>query len=297
MKSQLTGELQLESITDREDREDRAEPLGRIERLSDGYVLAFDRQYDYPRSYIWDLLTDPARVAQWLGKLTPGWELGKEYSLDMGGDLCTGTVLQLNPPTSLQVTWDDNMGLESLLEWRVLDCAGGALLQLRARSETTEFLTEGAAGWQLILDSLDDVAAGRPARPDADWAALRDAYATKYQVSHTMGELEVTDGITMIHFDRRFEARLPRVKDALTADPTQQPRVEQAEVDFTATGPVTLVTVRHVVEDPSETAALMARWHAHLDAVGVDLDGDTPHISVRKLRVLEDFYRANTAAE
>lgn len=291
MKSQLTGELQLESIPD------RAEPLGRIERLSDGYVLAFDRQFDYPRSYIWNLLTEPARVAQWLGKLTPGWELGKEYSLNMSGDLSTGTVLQINPPTSLQLTWDDSMGLESLLEWRVLDCAGGALLQFQARSETAEFLTEGAAGWQLILDGLDDVAAGRPVRQGADWAALRNEYASKYQVSHTMGELEIAAGITMIRFDRRFEARLPRVKDALTADPTEQPRVEQAEVDFTATGSVTLVTVRHVVEDSADTAALMARWHAHLDSVGVDLDGDTPHISVRKLRVLEDFYRANTAAE
>ncbi|MHA7141491.1 SRPBCC domain-containing protein [Arthrobacter sp. Sr33] len=291
MESQLTGELQRESASH------RAEPLGRVERLRDGYVLAFDRQFDYPRSYIWNLLTEPARLAQWLGKLTPGWELGKEYALDMGGDPSTGTVLQLNPPTSLQVTWDDNMGLESILEWRVLDCAGGALLQLRVRSETADFLTEGAAGWQLILDTLDAIAAGRTPGPDADWAALRDAYATKYQLSHTMGELEIADGVTMIHFDRRFEATLPRVKDAVTADPSQQPRVEQAEVDFTAAGSSTIVTVRHVVEDPTETAALMARWHAHLDAVGVDIDGDTPHISVRKLRVLEDFYRANTAAE
>ena len=291
MESQLTSELQRESASH------RAEPLGRVERLRDGYVLAFDRQFDYPRSYIWNLLTEPARLAQWLGKLTPGWELGKEYALDMGGDPSTGTVLQLNPPTSLQVTWDDNMGLESILEWRVLDCAGGALLQLRVRSETADFLTEGAAGWQLILDTLDAIAAGRTPGPDADWAALRDAYATKYQLSHTMGELEIADGVTMIHFDRRFEATLPRVKDAVTADPSQQPRVEQAEVDFTAAGSSTIVTVRHVVEDPTETAALMARWHAHLDAVGVDIDGDTPHISVRKLRVLEDFYRANTAAE
>ncbi|PVE17358.1 SRPBCC domain-containing protein [Arthrobacter sp. Bz4] len=172
MESQLTGELQRESASH------RAEPLGRVERLRDGYVLAFDRQFDYPRSYIWNLLTEPARLAQWLGKLTPGWELGKEYALDMGGDPSTGTVLQLNPPTSLQVTWDDNMGLESILEWRVLDCAGGALLQLRVRSETADFLTEGAAGWQLILDTLDAIAAGRTPGPDADWAALRDAYAT-----------------------------------------------------------------------------------------------------------------------
>ena len=267
-------------------------PLGRIERLSDGYVLAFDRQFDYPRSYIWNLLTDRAKVRLWLGELNGGWELGKEYSLDMGGGATTGTVLQLNSPTSLQITWDDALGPESILEWRVLESDGGALLQLRARSETADFLTEGAAGWQQILAALDDVAAGRDPAPTGDWAALRDAYAEEFDVSNTMGWVETYDGVTMVHFDRRLGSTLPLVKDALTADPEQQPRVEQAEVDFTADGGTTRLTVRHVVEDSAEAASLMAQWHAHLDAVAVSVEGDQPHTSMRKLHALEEFYRA-----
>lgn len=267
-------------------------PLGRIERLSDGYVLAFDRQFDYPRSYIWNLLTDPGKVRLWLGELRGEWELGKEYSLDLGGGASTGTVLQLNPPTSLQITWDDALGLESILEWRVLESDGGALLQLRARSETADFLTEGAAGWQQILAALDCVAAGREPVQAENWAALRDAYAEEFGVSNTMGWVETYDGVTMVHFDRRLNSTLPLVKDALTADPEQQPRVEQAEVDFTADGGTTRLTVRHVVEDPAEAPALMAQWHAHLDAVAVSVDGDQPHTSMRKLHALEDFYRA-----
>lgn len=267
-------------------------PLGRIERLSDGYVLAFDRQFDYPRSYIWNLLIDPDKVRLWLGELAGGWELGKEYSLDLGGGATTGTVLQLNPPTSLQITWDDALGLESILEWRVLESGGGALLQLRARSETADFLTEGAAGWQQILAALDDVAAGREPVPAGEWAALRDAYAEEFNVSNTMGWVETYDGVTMVHFDRRLSSTLPLVKDALTADPEQQPRVEQAEVDFTADGGTTRLSVRHVVEDPAEAPALLAQWHAHLDAVAVSVDGDQPHTSMRKLHALEDFYRA-----
>ncbi|WP_458116893.1 SRPBCC domain-containing protein [Arthrobacter sp. D2-10] len=267
-------------------------PLGRIERLSDGYVLAFDRQFDYPRSYIWSLLTNPGKVRLWLGELAGEWELGKEYSLDLGGGTSTGTVLQLNPPTSLQISWDDALGFESILEWRVLESDGGALLQLRARSETADFLTEGAAGWQHILAALDDVAAGREPAPPGDWAALRDAYSQEFDVSNTMGWMETDDGVTMVHFDRRLSSTLPLVKDALTADPEQQPRVEQAEVDFTAEGSSTRLTVRHVIEDPAVAPALMAQWHAHLDAVAVSVEGDQPHTSMRKLHALEDFYRA-----
>jgi hypothetical protein len=99
----------------------------------------------------------------------------------------------------------------------------------------------------------------------------------------------------MVHFDRRLNSTLPLAKDALTADPEQQPRVEQAEVDFTAEGVTTRLAVRHVVEDPAEAAVLLAHWHAHLDAVEVSLEGDQPHTSMRKLHALEQFYRATLA--
>ncbi len=264
---------------------------GRIERLTDGYVLAFDRQFDYPRSYIWNLLTDPSQVSRWLGTLHPGWEVGKEYTLDMDGGTTTGTVLQLNAPTSLQVTWDDELGPESILEWRVLESDGGALMQLRVRSETADFLTEGAAGWQQILSTLDDAAAGREPQPEPDWAALRDAYSREFGISNTMGFLETTGGVAMVHFDRQLGATLEQAKDALTADPEQQPRVEQAEVDLAVEDGSTRLTVRHVVEDPADAPALLAAWHVHLDAVAVSLDGDQPHSSLRKLHALEDFYR------
>lgn len=267
-------------------------PLGRIERLTDGYVLAFDRTFDYPRSYVWNLLTDPDKLRLWLGELSTGWELGKEYSLDLGGGATTGTVLQLNPPTSLQITWDDSLGLESILEWRVLECDGGTLLQFQARSETADFLTEGAAGWQQILTALDDVAAGRSPQERDDWASLRDAYAAEFGVSNTMGTLETDDGVTMLHFDRRLNSTLALVNDALTADPEQQPRVEQAEVDLAAEGNTTRLTVRHVVEDAGAAPALLAQWHAHLDSVAVSIGGDQPHPSLRKLHALEDFYRS-----
>ena len=107
-----------------------------------------------------------------------------------------------------------------------------------------------------------------------------------------MGWLETSDGVTMVHFDRRFNSTLPLVRDALTADPEQQPRVEQAEVDLTVDGGATRLTVRHVVDDLAEAPALLAQWHAHLDAVAVSVEGNEPHTSMRKLHALEDFYRA-----
>src|SRR3954470_22980708 len=156
---------------------DKVIPTGRIERVDGDYVLAFDLQLDYPRSYIWSLLTEREKVAKWLGTLLDDWAVGHPYELDMDGGSASGTVLQFNPPLSLQITWEDELGGESVIEWRVLESAGGTLLQFRARTESTDCLTEGSAGWQTILEGLEAVAAGRtPDTAPHRWTPLCEAY-------------------------------------------------------------------------------------------------------------------------
>jgi uncharacterized protein YndB with AHSA1/START domain len=267
------------------------DPTGRIEQVHAGHVLAFDEYFDYPRSYIWELLTAPAQVERWLGGLRPGLKLGKEFSLDLDGRTVTGTVLHVDPPARLQVTWEDEFGLVSIVEFRVLPSSGGTLLQVRLHPETDEFLAEGAAGWQLLLDALRAAAAGTGPTPGPNWQALRDAYCHRFAVSPSMGGVEEEEGVRMFRFDRRYEGRLPFVNDALTAEPEDQPFVELAEVDLTAEGKFTRVTVRAVVDDAAGLPDLMARWHAHLDGAAVRLAGGSPHRSERRIRVLTDFYR------
>jgi uncharacterized protein YndB with AHSA1/START domain len=268
-----------------------AGPTGRIEQVRAGHVLAFDEHLDYPRSYVWELLTAPAQVERWLGRLRPGLKLGKEFSLELNGRTVTGTVLHIDPPTRLQATWEDEFGLVSIVEFRVLPSDGGTLLQVRLHPETDEFLAEGAAAWQLLLGALRAAAAGTAPAPGPDWQALRDAYCRDFAVSPSMGSVVEEEGVRLFRFDRRYEGLLPFVNDALTADPEDQPFVELAEVDLTAEGKCTRVVVRGVVEDPGALPDLMARWHAHLDGAAVRLAGDSPHRSERRIRVLRDFYR------
>jgi uncharacterized protein YndB with AHSA1/START domain len=274
-------------------RPGRADPTGRVEQVHGHRVLAFDEQFDYPRSYLWELLTSPPKLERWLGRLSPGLKLGKEFSLELDGGIISGTVMHIDPPTSAQFSWEDEFGLVSIVDFRVLPSDGGALLQLRLHPETDEFLAEGAAGWQLLLEALRSAAAGVPAEgPGTDWMELRDAYCRRFALSPSMGLLEEEEGVPLVRFDRRYEGKLLLVNDALTADPEDQPFVELAEVDLTREGKkCTRVTVRAVVEDWAGLPRLMARWHAHLDAVAVNLAGGSPHRSERKIRVLEEFYR------
>ncbi|MCC9206535.1 SRPBCC domain-containing protein [Arthrobacter sp. zg-Y769] len=274
-------------------------PTGRIERRPDGYTLVFERRFDFPAGHIWDVLTNGDKVAQWLGMLTPGWQLGKEYRLDMGNAEVTGTVLQMSPGLSLQFTWEDPLGDESVLDWQVLETPDGSLLQFRTHEESADFLTEGAAGWQGILDAFDDVASGRePARASMDqWQALRDAYAREFNVSPTMGQMDAAGVV----FERWYDAAAGDVGRALDRAASEVGLGAEAAVEITDddAGHARAVVRQPVNAEhgghggPNEAPALLAAWHVALDAAGDHLAGNPWHPSSRRLAALKEFYASS----
>lgn len=286
------------SSSNRSGPDDPTVPTGRIEKLTDGWALAFDKQFDYPAAHIWDVLVNPRKVEQWLGTVTPDWELGKEYTLDMGGGSASGTVLQLTPRSSLQITWDDDLGEESVLEWQVLDSDGGALLQFRSRTDTPDFLAEGSAGWQGILRAFAAVAAGNPppSEPPGQWRALRDAYSREFGVSPTMGHLDVTtehntEQATLV-FERWYDAAAGDISAAVESSGGNLRLGDGAEISVTEEDGAGKLRIRQRIEDggQQDTAALMAAWHLALDSAAVRLLGETPHPNSHRLRALEALY-------
>ncbi|MBD7995852.1 SRPBCC domain-containing protein [Arthrobacter sp. Sa2CUA1] len=286
------------SSSSRSGWEDPSVPAGRIEKLSDGWALAFDKQFDYPAAHIWDVLTNPRKVEQWMGSVTPDWELGKEYTVEMGGGSVSGTVLQLTPRSSLQITWDDELGEESVLEWQVLESDGGALLQFRSRTDTADFLAEGSAGWQGILLAFAAVAAGTPPpgmEQPAQWRALRDAYSKEFDVSPTMGFLEETPGDTTLVFERWYDAPAEDITAAVESSGGNLRLGEGADFSVEETDGVGKLRIRQRIDggNPQDTAALMAAWHLALDSAAVRLLGETPHPNSHRLRALEALYSAS----
>ncbi|MFZ3454811.1 SRPBCC domain-containing protein [Arthrobacter sp. 7Tela_A1] len=271
-----------------------AVPQGRIERLTDGWALAFDKQFDYPTAHIWDVLTNPRKVEKWLGSVTPGWELGKEYTLDMGNGTASGTVLQLNPRSSLQISWDDELGEESVLEWQVLESDGGALLTFRSRTDTADFLAEGSAGWEGLHDAFAAVAAGGTPEPGApgQWRSLRDAYSRDFRISPTMGVLEETpEGRTLL-FERWYDAPADDLGAALESSSGNLRMGEGADITAVDEDGFGKMRISQRLEGGTaqDTAALMAAWHLALDSAAVRLDGGTPNPNSHRLRALEALY-------
>ncbi|MCC3295527.1 SRPBCC domain-containing protein [Arthrobacter sp. zg-Y411] len=270
-------------------------PAGRIEQHPDGYTLTFERRLDFPVDHVWDVLTNRDKVAQWLGIITPAWQIGKEYRLDMGESAVTGTVLQMSPGASLQLTWEDPLGDESVLDWQVHQSADGAVLQFRTHENTADFLTEGAAGWQGILEAFDAVVAGiEPVRTDDpdQWLGLRDAYAEDFDVSPTMGRLDNLRAPAEVVFERWYSAPAGDVGPALERAAARFGIGQGARIDIGEdAGHVRVIIRDPVTGGPDAAAERLAAWHMALDAAGAGLAGHEANPSSRRLVALKDFYR------
>lgn len=156
-------------------------PLGRVLRDEDGVRLEFVRTYGNPIDDVWSALTDPDRVARWIGTWT-GDPASGTVDLVMtdeeGSSPETVTILECEPPTRLAVDVPSPDGT-----WRLLvslrEQAGVTTLVFTQRLVEPYDASSIGPGWHYYLDRLGAVVADTtvPDRWDDYYPSLQDAYA------------------------------------------------------------------------------------------------------------------------
>ncbi|MEP6842889.1 MAG: SRPBCC family protein [Pseudolysinimonas sp.] len=132
-----------------------------------GTVRMEDR-FDTDITDLWSAITDPARVARWIAVVTGDFRVGGELTGRFTSHW-TGTmhVEVCDAPHRLQLlsaTGDDQTVMEAVLT----EDGNGTRLVIEERGLPVDHLPDHAAGWQVHLEDLDALLAGRPA---SDWEA------------------------------------------------------------------------------------------------------------------------------
>ena len=157
-------------------------PLGRLGAVvrEDGEVLLrFERHYDTPATEVWSALTDPDRLARWLGRWT-GDPASGQVQLTMteeGAPPDTVTIDRCEPPFRLEVTMTTGDG-PWLVTVQLSEDAGHTRLLFTHRLAEPYDASSIGPGWHYYLDRLDAVLAGTPVPTDftAYHPRLADAY-------------------------------------------------------------------------------------------------------------------------
>lgn len=139
-------------------------PDGRLE-IADGMpCVVFERYLNHPVERVWAALTDPARVADWIGKQTLEPEVGGVWRIDFAlGGAVTGEVVTIDPPHRLELIWREAwIPGDARLLWCLEPEGSGTRLRLEHRFPAGYDPREYVPGWHDFLVAFDEALEGHP---------------------------------------------------------------------------------------------------------------------------------------
>jgi len=134
-------------------------------------TVRFERRYATTPEDLWSSLTDPERLARWLGPVYGEDEAGSPQN-------AVGDVLECDAPRLLVVGWRFPGEDETRVTVTLRRDGDGSVLVLEHLGLSESAARGYGAGWHASLGQLDDHAAGRPVRA---WQEIFDAALPHYR--------------------------------------------------------------------------------------------------------------------
>ena len=150
-------------------------------RAADGKgVVRMEDRFDTDIDDLWSALTDPDRLARWIGEVEGDLRLGGEYRYNLfaSGSEGTGRVEACEPPRRLLLTMDLDQPDDDVIEATLAADGDQTILVWEERGMPLDLLAAYGAGVQIHVEDLAAHIAGREPRDDAKarWDELLPAY-------------------------------------------------------------------------------------------------------------------------
>jgi uncharacterized protein YndB with AHSA1/START domain len=153
--------------------------LGSLRSADGKGVVRMEDRFDTDIDDLWSALTDPLRLARWIGEVEGDLRLGGEFRFRFfaSGSEGTGRVEACEPPRRLLLTMALGQSDEDVIEATLTADGGQTILVWEERGMPLDLLAAYGAGVQIHVEDLAAYLAGRD-RVDAAarWAALQPAY-------------------------------------------------------------------------------------------------------------------------
>lgn len=150
---------------------------GTIEPTADGYVLKFEQDLVSPIGQVWAAIVRPDRRAGWMlrGDLEP--VVGGTVDLEDAGGGVTGTVLAIEEPHTLDLSWSSHDAVDSLVRFTLRPIDDGCRMVVTHTVTSGEHVARLAADWHCCLERLPTVLAGEQLLWEpGKWQLKHDSY-------------------------------------------------------------------------------------------------------------------------
>lgn len=157
----------------------RGRILGSLRSADGKGVVRMEDRFDTDVDDVWSALTDPRRLARWIGEVQGDLRLGGEYRFRFfaSGAEGTGRVEACEPPRLLLLAHGLGQPDVKVIEATLAADDGQTVLVIEERGLPLDLLAAYGAGIQVHVEDLAAHLAGRE-RVDADarWDELQPAY-------------------------------------------------------------------------------------------------------------------------
>ena len=153
---------------------------GTLQKVGEGFVLRFERNYPHPVEAVWQALVEPKRLAEWFpsridGERRAGAKLRFVFE-GHEGPVLEGSYRVFEPPRLLEFSWDAD-----ILRWELTPTAQGCTLVFTSTVQQRSNAPRDATGWDGCLDNLGRAVAGAaPAGRTSDFAARYAEYVRAF---------------------------------------------------------------------------------------------------------------------
>lgn len=292
---------------------------GSVERAEDGgWVVAFDRLLDKPPEKVWSALTEPRRLANWLGDVDVDLRIGGAFVIRFRQMpvTMTGQVTALEPGRVIEYSWLENNPRmpASKVRWEIVPAPGGGCrLRLTHRFPAgcaLKDLTPFMGGWHAFFDAIP-VATEDTFVPYEDEKELEAGYRRHYVEEERLDERALFLKRAGVRLERLLPGPITRVWDHLTR-PELLPAWfgGKSSIETRVGGAVSLMEghVRGTVTRWAPPHQLSYTWNVFAPGVGpetvsaypesyltltLEARGDQVLLTLDHLPVLERFEKQN----
>ena len=152
--------------------------LGSLRSADGKGIVRMEDRFDTDIDDLWSALTDPSRLARWIGEvegdLRPGGEF--RFRFFASGSEGTGRVDACEPPRRLLLAMALGQPDEDVIEATLAADASQTILVIEERGMPMDLLAAYGAGVQVHVEDLAAHIAGRERADQARWDELLPAY-------------------------------------------------------------------------------------------------------------------------
>lgn len=157
--------------------------LGAFQRRDDHIDVRFERHYPRPVETVWSALTDPVRLADWMGAANVEPRVGGRFDLMVDGPHpMTGRVRVWDPPAVLELSWSNTHAPDSVIRYELTRDGEGTRLIFTHQGMPYESSALMLPGWHDFLVRLGSVLEGAPPEDRPSFRTMQAIYIDHYDL-------------------------------------------------------------------------------------------------------------------